>query len=37
MADNAQANRNDVHLICGSGDASISIENQEVTCLFHCT
>jgi hypothetical protein len=35
MADSAQANWNAVRVIYGSGDATISMKDQERTCLFH--
>jgi hypothetical protein len=35
MADNAQANWNAVKMIYGSGDATISMKDQEKMCLFH--
>lgn len=37
MADNAQANWNAVRMVYGSGDATVPMENQERTCLFHWT
>jgi hypothetical protein len=35
MADSAQANWNAVRVIHGSGDATISMKDQERMCLFH--
>lgn len=37
MADSAQANWNAIRIVYGSGDASIPMEDQERTCLFHWT
>jgi hypothetical protein len=35
MADSTQANWNAVRMIYGSGDATVPMEDQERTCLFH--
>jgi hypothetical protein len=35
MADSAQANWNAIRVIYGSGDTTISMKDQERTCLFH--
>ena len=37
MVDSAQANWNAIRIVYGSGDASIPMEDQERTCLFHWT
>ncbi len=35
MANNAQANRNAVRIVYGSGDLSMRMIDKECTCLFH--
>lgn len=37
MADNAQANWNDVRQVYGTGDPKVPLQNRERTCLFHWT